>query len=151
LPGRDAETQKDGSFDATTSSEGGEPGRELNILAEEPEHFEIVDAEPVDAEPVSAEHVDEATERHGAPDRPGAPHGALVNEPVPDGYTPDGTPTLSYMRQRIAASLAAQETFDQSTPAANEETRQAALRHAASEKLKSLRESLGQQDASDEG
>ncbi|ADG99273.1 hypothetical protein Srot_2842 [Segniliparus rotundus DSM 44985] len=141
MPGRDAETPADRPFDATTSPEGGEPGRELDILAEQPEPFEVVDAEAVDEAPV----------RPDAADRPGASPRARDNATVPDGYTPDGTPTLSYVRQRIAASLAGQEVFDQSAPAANEEARQAALHHAAAEKLKSLRESLGQPNTADEG
>ncbi|MGL6235012.1 MAG: hypothetical protein ACRC20_06675 [Segniliparus sp.] len=121
--GREAESRPDGPPSAAGAPEGAERGRELALLPGGSEPIEIVEAELVDAEPESI---------------PAPPLGL----PAADGYTPGGVPTLDYVRQRIATSLAAEEVFGQSAPAVSEEARQEELRRAASEKLADLRAEL---------
>ena len=128
LSGREAESHADGPFPAAGSAREGEPGRELDTLPEQPELSEVLEAEIVEAEPENTEPI------------------SATNPHVADGYTPDGFPTLDYVRQRIAASLGAEEVFDQSASAVGEEARQEALRQAAAARLAVLREGLARDE-----
>ncbi|EFV11944.2 hypothetical protein [Segniliparus rugosus] len=128
MSGCEAESSPGGPLRATANAGEGGPARELDTLPEPSELSEVFEAEIVEAGTAGPE-----------PDPTANPH-------VADGYTPDGFPTLDYVRQRIAASLGAEEAFARPDPAADEAAQQEALRQAAAARLAGLRDDLARDE-----